>query len=519
MADNPWLSGDRAINIRGNIYTTRNSTRTQLVDLTPANVVSYSIDERGGMDGFPLGAVISASYTLELDNSEKRYIPRQFFGAEVHVEIGIKDGNTTTWSPFGVWWVDDIDAPEQSTTMTLTGMDALGTHFENYCAARYDGNIYNIGEVAEGLCSYNGVRIADRYFTNYDTSFDARHDSPLRQETISKLTYRDIISAFAAVAGGFARMTKDNKLYIRTYSSDNTGDNIHTLHPNEYQTLALTGMEPFAFNRLIVESWDYQLPISQYGDPTVKYTEIYINNNIPATPANTIQTSAPSLKLIVDPMAMFDGLKYLSSEAGTLAFGGDPRWNVGDVYHVTDLRGEVHTLIATSQSIQYDGGLTMSISCELPASSSPFSGSYNISSRYFDSYGNVRQEHNYSSVDIIDGSGGVPDPEYYVQPGPEDTVTGSGADYFADFDLSIAGNAPGASTYSWLYELSGTSMWRNVSELKDAGLVDSVEYTPSFLNLYGVKRGLNGCLFKARIEFADGTIYETETPAMLTVGD
>ena len=218
-------------------------------------------------------------------------------------------------------------------------------------------------------------------------------------------------------------------------------------------------------------------------------------------------------------MDMFDGIKWLRSEAGDVTFGGDPSWNVGDVYHVTDLRGEVHTLVATSQHIKFDGGLSMSVSCELPASSSPYSGSYNISGQYFDSYGNVRREHDYSSTQIIDGSGGGIEPESYITDDPFDAYTGSDADYFADFTVGIADGAPGISTFAWLYKLSGTSVWHNVSELKNTGLVDSVEYTASYLNLYGVKHGLNGCLFKSSIEFTDGTPYETETPAMLHVGD
>jgi len=84
------------------------------LNLADSDVIRYNTSAQIGMEGLPLGMTGAASFTMEIDNVGRKYVPQRFDDAEVHVWIGLRIDGEFVYSDFGVWYVDSCSAPEQS---------------------------------------------------------------------------------------------------------------------------------------------------------------------------------------------------------------------------------------------------------------------------------------------------------------------------------------------------------------------------------------------------------------------
>lgn len=454
MAENPWMQPIRDIGIRVTLRLRNPNGSTHTVWLTQDDIVSYTINESSGISGFTLGTTVAASYTLEIDNSAGNYEPYTFYGAEVDCEINIYDNGSTRYYHFGVWYVDDVIAPEQSAIITVTGMDALGTKLESvwtpYTANTY---LYSVVKNAVTACGVSLNQTVDQ-IPNSDLYWDGRGNSPLSPSNIGTVTVRQLVSILAANAGGFARMTRDGKLMVVPYSQGTVTE--HYLAPSVYFDLTLTGVEPFLFNCLEADYWSYDISTIEDNPPEVYHTTATLDSRITSDASNTIQMQAPNIKFIMVPEFIANTLRGLSSEAGSVSFIGDPRWLVGDTYYVTDLQGRMHKLVCTGQTVKYNGGLTMSISCQLPSAQTKNSGSFNVTRPFINNYGQIITQYDIMGENGIEIEIGTTT-EFVVQ--PQNVTTTAGRD--VNFEVEVS---PVPTSFEWLYRTSVTSQWIDIAD-------------------------------------------------------
>lgn len=286
-------------------------------------------------------------------------------------DFGMKMGDDGyAWCDFGVWYVDNASAPEQSVSITLSGYDALATHFANKFVDSPVVYPRTVGDLFLTVALAGGIYSADANFTNTNATIAQM------PEWDENTTLRDVLSYCAICAGGFARITRDGKLEIASYSDGRTYD----IGPDMYQTFTLTGGARYKFNAIE----------AMMNKDSEEYTRYALYGSIEPNATNTIQVDYNPL--LTGPIinTVVTDLGGIQMDAGTLNWGGDPWVNCGDYYAVTTLNGSNYRIMVTSQSFRFDGGLNASESCNLPSANAVSSSSYSTSANAYDQNGNLR---------------------------------------------------------------------------------------------------------------------------------
>lgn len=356
----------RDLSIKGTI--TLNTGRQ--IHLTTDDIVSYSFDSQIGSEGLPLGSAESSTFSLEIVNRNHQYLPSQFDNAEVHMFVGIKNGADFEYSDFGVWYVDNSSAPEQSVSISLSGYDALASRFEAVFTDDSGSYPSTIGRIASVVCLAAGIRLKTADFPNAGLVVSKM------PEWGEDTTLRDILSYCAICAGGYVRIARNGQLEIVGFMDGKT----YEINPDMYQTFTLTGGTEFKFNSI-------EAMLDKDSD---EYSRYAINGNISSNATNTIQIEYNPLLTDSIIQSIVNELSGIEMEAGTISWGGDPSVMCTDFYSVTMLDGTVHKMMLTSQSFSFDGGMTVTESCDLPAINSSQGATYSTSTNMYDAKGNLK---------------------------------------------------------------------------------------------------------------------------------
>lgn len=407
--------------------------------LDDSQIVQYSIDEQGGESGFDIGTVISASYHLTLDNTTVRRTAADFTNTRFAVALGLKTGSSIRYEPFGVWTVTNVNAPEQSATIEIDGLDALGVEYEKTYSPYADGtgesgifiDYGTIGHLMDAVISiYDDTEApidpditaawgsrTDTNGTPYRYSWNAMQAAGsgpdgwyehFVQLSVPSLFYimtrlgnmsrRTIISWFAEACGYFARMGRDGSLCFKIYPAyEGTYVPIY-INPAQYFTYTPHGIGAFKYNQLTGQYyWNTEDDIR-----TIVCKE---DENIVSTAENTLQMFVPPL-LVSSNAANTIGRvheryrDYLRvQEAMTVVYRGAPSVTVGDHFRVTDLNNVQHSMIVNSMTTTYNGGLSQTISCNLPSAETAYSSSYNAHQTLLE---RINTSTNFNTTDKLD---------------------------------------------------------------------------------------------------------------------
>ena len=441
--------------------------------LDDSDIISYSIDNQNASSGFDIGSVISASYRMTINNTVNRKTPSDFTRMRVAVAIGIKrDGHAgIDYEPYGVWTVMDVSAPEQSTTADLSGMDALGTDFENafYPFADDDASLaieYNsVADMIniittitiEPTYTYEYGNVTEYYDQRYKWNIqDSRHSiSSLTSGSVPTMLYilcsegnvteRQVIAWFAASFGCFARINRNGDLEFRAYDRVyGTGEPIE-ISPSRYFSFTPLGVEPFSFNRLMASYY----PTNDVENEAV--ANVSTTSDILQAPSNTIQLAATPFMTTTLANTIYGLLtSNLSADAVSLTFCGAPQISIGDHYYVRDLSNQQHKLIVNSMSATYDGGMTMTITCSLPSNNTANSAVYNASQTMLATLtGQTQGKRQYQTAEMVTGNRWIDGSTIYRQIATISSVAAGGQGTYSmgiPFDdigtvLTISGGA------------------------------------------------------------------------------
>lgn len=364
MAVFPYDRPDRKLSIRATVTC---ADGTQYF-LTTQDIQSYSRNASCSAEGLVLGGTDAANYTLTVKKS-LGFTQQALDNAEVHVEIGIDTANGVEYTPGGVWYVHDFDSPEQSTTATLTGEDALSTRFE---AVMQDASTYptTVGSLATFVCAAADIPLKSNAFFNSAMAISKKPDWP------EDCTLREVLGWCAACAGGFARIAPDGECEIVCYT-----DGIHyTLAPSGYRSLAPHGGKQFSFNCI---EWEHD------EDTETENLRFAIDDAIPSNASNTITVSGHPFitrEMLNAVAGEFEGLTIASADVD---WRGDPGLLPGDFVAVTNLKGIVYTLMVTDVSLTFDGGLTSSFSSAMPSTNTMGASAYSTAGSLYDSSGKL----------------------------------------------------------------------------------------------------------------------------------
>lgn len=409
--------------------------------LDDSQIVQYSIDEQGGESGFDIGTVISASYHLTLDNTTVRRTAADFTNTRFAVALGLKTGSSIRYEPFGVWTVTNVNASEQSAIIEIDGLDALGVEYEKTYSPYADGtgesgifiDYGTIGHLMDAVISiYDDTEApidpditaawgsrTDTNGTPYRYSWNAMDElgpgdvdgatyRELTQASVPSLFYtmtsswnmsrRTIISWFAEACGFFARMGRDGSLCFKKYPAYEGTYIPIDIRPEHYFTYTPHGVGPFKFNQLTGQYyWN--------SEDDIRTKVLKVDQNAVSTAANTLQMVVPPLLVSSDAannigIVYFRYREYLGAqESMTVVYRGAPGVTVGDHFRVTDLSNVQHSMIVNSMTTTYNGGLSQTISCNLPSAETAYSASYNAHQTLLE---RINTSTNFNTTDKLD---------------------------------------------------------------------------------------------------------------------
>lgn len=409
--------------------------------LDDSQIVQYSIDEQGGESGFDIGTTIAASYHLTLDNTTVRRTAADFTNTRFAVALGVKAYGFTYYEPCGVWTVTNVNASEQSAIIEIDGLDALGVEYEKTYSPYADGtgesgifiDYGTIGHLMDAVISiYDDTEApidsditaawgsrTDTNGTPYRYSWNAMDElgpgdvdgatyRELTQASVPSLFYtmtsaggmsrRTIISWFAEACGFFARMGRDGSLCFKKYPAYEGTYIPIDIRPAYYFTYTPHGVGPFKFNQLTGQYyWN--------SEDDVRTIVEKVDENVVSNASNTLQMVVPPL-LVSSNAANNIGIVYFRyrdylgvQEAMTVVYCGSPIVTVGDHFRVTDLNGVRHNMIINSMTTTYNGGLSQTISCNLPSAETAYSASYNAHQTMLEK---INTSTNFNKTDKID---------------------------------------------------------------------------------------------------------------------
>lgn len=326
---------ERELDLRGTITLSTGS----VVELSPTNVMHYSVTERSASTGFALGESQSATYNLEIDASEHDLTPLLLDGAKVTVEAGINIDGDMLYVPFGVWYISSAQLSDQSAVAVLSGGDALEFDFDGRFTDYGVAYPRTLLAMLQDACKQAGVELATTDFINSSISVEKKPKWP------EDVSVRGVVGYIAACAGGFARINRSGKLEIISYAPKASSG---TVTADTYKTLWTGDGVRFAFNCVAVK-----YPGEEH------WARFAIGPGIDG-PNKTLLVDGNPLYTETIARNVMTALNGFVSDGVGIDWIGDPTLRLGDIVTVEAVDGTLYTVVVNNQSISYDGGLSAS---------------------------------------------------------------------------------------------------------------------------------------------------------------
>lgn len=244
--------------------------------------------------------------------------------------------------PMGYYTIQKPNSEEVKEKTAFTGYDYMSKFDETYI----DDGIYPIKlyDKLNSLCNQVGVELGNSEIINGDYEI-------IGNPFTNNETCKTVLSHIAQLACGFAKVGRDNKLYIISLSNDE--DTVETLDANCY-------MDDFSKNDIWGEVNSLIIRLSQVeGENTTiqdeesiqknGLTEVTINDNY------YLIDNTEREKVIQEIWKNIKGVKYLPF---LTTYYGFPYLDVGDKIKVYDTKDNEYTSYVFNHIFTYNGSFT-----------------------------------------------------------------------------------------------------------------------------------------------------------------
>ena len=157
-----------------------------------------------------IGSVISKQISIQF------YKETSLLNREVNAYIGVEDGNgTPSYVPYGTFIIQKPETNDLTDKCYAEGFD----YMVKFNVPYVDSLTYPciVKDVLNSICTQTGVELATDTFTNDDFVVE-------NNQFVGGESCRDVLRAIAQISGTFARIGRDNKLYLTL--SNNTNEQI-----------------------------------------------------------------------------------------------------------------------------------------------------------------------------------------------------------------------------------------------------------------------------------------------------
>ena len=169
-------------------------------------VTGNSITQTAGNNSFPLGAAISKTIKLTIDNSDGSFDEKDFLAAKITLKSGVilADG-TTEKIKEGTFYVTDPVAP--GSTLKFTAADAISKTSVSYIpGVTYPATLFRI---YQDVCRQCNLIIGSASFPNQDF---------VVEEAPENVNCRSVLANIAMLAGGNALCDENERVVIKSYN-------------------------------------------------------------------------------------------------------------------------------------------------------------------------------------------------------------------------------------------------------------------------------------------------------------
>lgn len=343
-----WMNGSvRSLSLRGTLTFTDGESAA----LSPGDLLSASVSE-GAADGLLLGSVLTNACTARLSNEGGIWLPggakrgqRPLIGAAVMLELGVKNGTETAYSPLCSFIVKSASAPQRG-AVTLRGSGGLPGGFDE---PFLDGLSYplSLGALVAALVAAGGGVLLNADFPGGALTVAS---APAWEGR----TVRQALSCALTAAGCFMFCDASGALSVRRARDTSAAKNVPPAC-----TISLLAPEP-AFGPLAALRVGFrdrtECMFVNENAVSARHNTFSIEEN-PLFPKNTVQTETLGRALLAS-------LSGLELPEGQIVFTGDPAILLGDTLRVTDRAGNEFLLPVTFRSLLVRGGaFSMTASC------------------------------------------------------------------------------------------------------------------------------------------------------------
>lgn len=198
-----------------------------------------TVDQTASIVGqFGLGDVTASELNLQLNNFTGKFENMDFEGAEIVPFVGLvvelhwEKGEVLEWVKMGTFTAEATDT--RGATVNIKAYDHMMNFATPYvqCDLSYPATLR---QVLESCCLDCGVPLLTHDFTNADYVVDTRPDD-------GALTYRDVVSHVATLAGCFTRLTPEGALELAWYDMENPSIELKNVTNFWAQDLTITGV-------------------------------------------------------------------------------------------------------------------------------------------------------------------------------------------------------------------------------------------------------------------------------------
>lgn len=262
---------------------------------------------------------------------------------EIEAYVGININGTLEEIPFGRFIIQRPESEEVKEKTTFTGYDYMQKFNKTYI----DNNNYPIalGEYLQNLCSFIGIELGTDI-----TKLINKDYSILGNPFTNNEDCKTVLSNIAQLCGGFAKIGRDNKLYIITLDKNET---VEEIDGNNY-------MEDFSRNEEYGEVNSLIIRLSQVeGENTTRQdeesvttkglTEITIADNY------FLIDQIEREKIIGNLWNLLKGLKYLPFST---TYYGYPYLDIGDYITILDSKDNEYKSYIFNHSFTFNGGFS-----------------------------------------------------------------------------------------------------------------------------------------------------------------
>lgn len=346
---NQLAAGNRRYVLTADITLKNNTT----LSITNADIWQDSFritDSVSTDDNFDVGAAIINSASLTLNNiypltaSAGKFSAYDFTDARVVLYVGLNTGSSTERVRKGTYTVDE--ARYNGSLIELSVLDYMAKFDKPYSESTLTYPA-TLGAIVRDACTRCGVTLNTGTFPHYTHVVQTKPDS-------DTLTYREIISYAAQIAGCFARCDAYGRLELKWFPAFGTST---PALPSTY-------------------SHDLGVDSVTITGVTVRHT-VTDTNGDETTVTDTAGGAGYMITIEDNPLIQDDygddiaawlgsQLIGLTFRRGEMSHLSDPTIEAGDVAKLTDIRGNTYNVLVSSTTFTAGGAQTTLSSAQTP---------------------------------------------------------------------------------------------------------------------------------------------------------